>query len=222
MNIKPKEKSRILKLLALSQSPNESEAASALTKAKMLLSRYGLNVEDLSNKKDALVNEISIQQENALAPWEEKLLKCILKATYTEVIKLHENDNESLRIIGRRSNIITAQILYDYLKKAIIKRANLFSDSIDDIESFRLGMVESIKLKFEEKAKLEIKHGNCKDLVLTTEDVSKKENMEYIKNSYGNPRISDNWYGVDSNSFGLGKAIGRKICIDGQIECEGE
>ena len=55
-------------------------------------------------------------------------------------------------------------------------------------------------------------------LVLATEKVSKRENMDYIKKIYGNPEISENWYGVDSNSYGLGKAIGKKISIEQQLD----
>ncbi len=220
MNIETKIKDRIIKLLALAESPNESEAASALAKAKMLLSRYELDISELSVEKSTLVNEISIEQENLLAPWEEKLLKCILRATHTEILKIYEDDKRTLKIIGRKSNIITADILFEYLKSAIEMRANVFKDSIDDTESFRLGLAESIKQKFEERAKQDIKLSNCNDLVSTVEKVSKKENMEYIKNIYGTPEASDNWYGVDSNSYGLGKAIGRKISIDPQISSD--
>ena len=220
MDIESKIKERIKKLLSLSESPNEAEAASALAKAKLLLSRYGLNTSELTGNKSGEVNETVIQHGESLAPWEEKLLKCIIRATYTEILKITEEDKLRLVIIGQESNVISAELLFDYLKNAVEQRADLFSESIDDLESFCIGMVESISQKFEKRAEKEIKSAGSRELVSTAERKSKRENLDYIQNVYGQPEESDNWYGVDSNSFGLGKAVGRKISINSQIESE--
>ena len=79
------------------------------------------------------------------------------------------------------------------------------------MESFYIGMVESINQKFDDKLKQEMKLSNSIEIVLNIEKISKKENQDFINDNYGNPKINDNWYGVDPNSYGLGKAIGKNI-----------
>ncbi|WP_319478411.1 DUF2786 domain-containing protein [Marispirochaeta aestuarii] len=210
---------KIKKLLALSSSPNESESAAALLKATELLAKNELRIEDIRDEC-SIIKENVLDVVSIIKPWEEKLISCITKATFTEVLVLHIKSYEHLRIIGRESNVITAKVLYEYLQETIRRKAKLFHECIDDVESFSLGMVESIKGKFEQRlAKEKEKVANKKQIVII-EKGSKKENMDYVKRKYGKTNERDNWYGVDENSYGLGKSIGKKISIDGQLSSE--
>jgi hypothetical protein len=74
---------RIRKLLALSQSPYEAEAASALEKAQKLLTREDFTLSDPGVDESVLV-ELRIGAGPIDSPWEKKLLKGILSATCTE------------------------------------------------------------------------------------------------------------------------------------------
>ena len=209
-------KDRIRKLLALSKSPHEAEAASALAKAHELLSRYGLGKSDLSSDVSGIV-ELVVALEAHIKPWEEKLLGSILSATFTEALCVDENNKQKLIVIGREANVVTAKILYEYLHETVERKAEMFCESIEDLESFRMGMVNSIDKKFKDQQNDTHDAGKNRDLVVVLENERSEENLQYIRERYGNPDFSDNWHGVDPNSYRLGKAIGRKISINRQL-----
>jgi len=212
---------RIKKLIALSSSPSESEAASALAKARELLSKHGLTSEDITAETSD-IREISIEAAGKISPWEEKLLQCILSATYTEALRIYREDTEEMLIIGREANCVTAEILYEYLHETIYRKGKIFTESIDDLESFRIGMVDSIKRKFQ-KQKQELKSRKArssKKMLIILDKERRKENRQYINEHYGDVNESSTWYGLDENSYGLGKSIGSKISINRQISPE--
>jgi len=210
-------KDRIRKLLALSESPNKAEAASALAKANLLLSQEGLSVGDLSSVASNVRNVLLRETDN-LTPWEERLLKCITKATATDALKIYNGDKIHIRIIGREPNTISAINYYEYLQKTVEEKSELFNESIGDIESFRIGMVEGINQQIQQKKEVKSALSSSKDVIRNTAAEYKKDNDQYIASEYGNSNISDNWYTVEPNSFHLGKSIGRKISIYDQID----
>ena len=207
-------KQKITKLLALSASPNEAEAAAALAKANELLSRHGLDAGDLIDGESP-VSESLLDTAESLLPWEERLVACISKATYTDVIKLYGNKPLSLKIIGRRANVITAKILYEYLHEAVGRKARLFESSIDDIPSFCIGMVDSIRQRLNDMLKSAPE--GSRELVPVLEKTRTDENMKYIEKTYGKPGSGGNEYIADPNSYGLGKSVGKTIPVTGQI-----
>ena len=209
-------KDRIRKLLALSSSPHEAEAAAALAKAHELLLRHGLTMSEISTGESG-IRELTVVIKASIDPWEEKLLKCILSATFTEALKTSGDNEEELIIIGREANIVTAKILYEYLHETIVRKCTTFSGSIEDLESFRIGMVDSLDRKFQDRNKGLRTAAISKEMIVALEHERSSENRRYIEEQYGKPDTSGTWYGVDPNSYGLGKAIGKKISINPQL-----
>jgi hypothetical protein len=207
---------RIKKLFALTESPNESESAAALDKAKELLAKHKLSIDEIKNET-ALVKEKLLEVVIDIKPWEEELLSCITNTTFTEILVLHIDSNKHLQLIGREANIITAKILYEYLHDIIMKKGNLFHECIDDIESFRLGMIESIKYKLKQRLLHKKSVENMEYQIVVVQKGCKEENMSYINREYGKTNMRDNWYGIDENSYGLGKSIGSKITLNSQL-----
>ena len=214
--MKSKIKDRICKLLALSKSPHEAEAASAMAKAHELLSKYGLGKPDLSSDVSGII-ELAVAVEAHIKPWEEKLLGSILSATFTEALCVDENSKQKLIVIGREANVVTAKILYEYLHETVERKAKMFCESIEDLESFRMGMINSIDKKFQDQQNGIHDSDKKRDLVVVLENERSGENLQYIREHYGNPDFSENWHGVDPNSYRLGKSIGRKISISRQL-----
>ncbi|WP_319416464.1 DUF2786 domain-containing protein [Marispirochaeta aestuarii] len=207
---------RIKKLFALTESPNESESAAALDKAKELLAKHKLSIDEIKNET-ALVKEKLLEVVIDIKPWEEELLSCITNTTFTEILVLHIDGNKHLQLIGREANIITAKLLYEYLHDIIMKKGDLFHECIDDIESFRLGMIESIKYKLKQRLLYKKSVETMKYQIVVVQKGCKEENMSYINREYGKTNMRDNWYGIDENSYGLGKSIGSKISINSQL-----
>jgi hypothetical protein len=207
---------RIRKLIALSESPNEAEAASALAKAKILLAKHNVSLTEI-NDRETDVKELHLPVENNLHPWEEKLLACITKPTFTSAIKLYVDGILYIKLIGKEANAISAKVLYEYLHEAVVTRAKMFSAAIDDLESFRIGMVDSIRKKLEEEISRTPRRVGTKELMLNVEKESAECISKYLREAYGETESSENWYGVDPNSYGLGKAIGKKISVSEQI-----
>ncbi|WP_319561051.1 DUF2786 domain-containing protein [Marispirochaeta sp.] len=207
---------KIKKLFALAGSPNESESAAALLKATELLAKHKLTIDEIKDES-ALVIENVLEVVVEIKPWEEELLSCITNTTFTEILVLHIDGNKHLKLIGREANIITAKFLYEYLHDIIMKKGNLYYECIDDIESFRLGMIESIKNKLKQRLLHERPIETMKYQIAVVKKGCKAENMNYIKREYGKTHMRDNWYGIDENSYGLGKSIGKKISIHSQL-----
>ncbi|MBN1835123.1 MAG: DUF2786 domain-containing protein [Spirochaetales bacterium] len=209
-------KDRVRKLLALSGSPYEAEAASALAKAKDLLSHEGLGLSDLDLDRPGVV-ELRIVTGPRISPWEKRLLHCILLATYTEALHASEGTEGELILVGREANVLTAKILYDYLHETVRRKADTFRDSIDDLESFRIGMVDSIRRKFQDQEQAVGTSNAREDITAAMAREQARESTDYVQAHYRGASSSNDWYGVDPNSFGLGQGIGRKIRINRQL-----
>src|SRR6056297_3342508 len=111
---------KIKKLLALSKSPNEKEAASALQKAKALLAKYGIDFSEINKANINILEKVFIKNKE-ISNWQYKLIECITYSTFTEAI-IEVNDKEQeIKIIGRKVNVITAMNLYEYLDTTVFQ-----------------------------------------------------------------------------------------------------
>ena len=102
-------KIRIKKLLALSKSPNENEAASALRKANELMADYKLTAEQFSNYTKAKVKDTK-----RFIRWRVFLANAVenLYATY------HYSDHEgNIVFIGGELDVFMSMEMYKYLVK---------------------------------------------------------------------------------------------------------
>ena len=108
---------KIKKLLALSESPNEAEAASALSKVHVLLARHGLSISDIKTGSRSSIEEKCILEKKRLRNWESALLAAIMKASYTEAV--HKSGEGRVYIIGREINVSAAENLFSYLHQTI-------------------------------------------------------------------------------------------------------
>ena len=95
--------------------------------------------------------------------------------------------------------------------------AEMFCESIDDLESFSVGMVNSIDKKFQDQQNDNQDSDKKSDLVVVLENERSEESLQYIREHYGNPDFSESLHGVDPHSYRLGKAIGKKISINRQL-----
>ena len=108
-------KRRVKKLLALSKSPNENEAASALRKANDLMADYKLTAEQFSDYTKA-----KVKGTKRFIRWRVVLANAVenLYATY------HYSDHEgNIVFIGEELDVFMSTEMYKYLVKTTDRMA---------------------------------------------------------------------------------------------------
>ena len=108
-------KRRVKKLLALSKSPNENEAASALRKANELMADYKLTAEQFFDYTNA-----KVKGTKRFIRWRVVLANAVenLYATY------HYSDYEgNIVFIGEELDVFMSTEMYKYLVKTIDRMA---------------------------------------------------------------------------------------------------
>ncbi len=208
---------KIKKLIALSDSPNEAEAASALAKVHLLLAKHGLSMTDISShdSKNTVI-ERSILDKKRLRNWESALLSTIMNATYTEAV--HKPGEGKVYIIGRDINVNAAENLFQYLHETITRISRKYNPVVRHPDSFRYGMVVNINERLKKMNADETASEDEKQLVLSMEGKTRSENSGYLEETYGTVRKKRVNNRVDPESYGLGQKVGNKISLSRQIK----
>ena len=205
---------KLKKLIALSESPNEAEAASALSKVHLLLARHGLSIADL-NIKDESVMEKAVLNKKRLRNWESALLSTVMQATYTEAI--HKPLEGKVFIIGREINVTAAENHFSYLHQTIKRISKKYNPVVRHADSFRYGMVVNINKRLKELDVKEHSGREEKQIVVSMAGKTSKENREFLDSSYGKIRKKRVNRRVDPESYGLGQKVGNNISLSRQI-----
>jgi len=150
---------KINKLLKLSQSSNIEEAMSAYDKAHSLLKEYNLKIEDIKEKPEIEGIELSSGKKNE-CKWKTILLNGIAKSNYCALM-ISKQYETKYKIYGREYNVESTKVMFDYLCEAIerltkqeskrIKNNDLLNRRIFNANSFRLGAVENLIKRLNEK-----------------------------------------------------------------------
>ena len=117
---------KVKKLLALSTSPNEHEAASAAEKAHALLAEHNLSMMDVPEmqvKKDEAVVHSSAETKTA-APWVRFLWQQTCRLYFCEYLYRRGNHRTHHTIVGTTTNSLAACQMAEYLTDTIVRLAN--------------------------------------------------------------------------------------------------
>jgi hypothetical protein len=223
---------KVKKLLALSKSPSEAEAAAALAKAGVLLAKHGLSMAEVQQEED--VQEAVLLEKKRLRAWESFLVAVVCKATFTEALHYRTRAVGRILLIGREVNIVTAGELFAYLHRLILILGRAHSPSIAHVDSFRQGLVQRIGERLAEQYREgqgpeQRKDKNQPDteadsgatttaLVMQADAASHIENHEFIKQKYGKTTTRKTGRRVEAESYYRGRAVGDTVSLDRQIE----
>jgi len=203
--IPPKLAQTIRNLMQLAESPYAAEARSARRKVDGLLSKYATSLEELGLAGRSEW-DIPVLDGDDAGPWQERLLKIMSRAAGVEASVLNRGSARSYRLSGPESTIASLAALYGYLENRLLTISSEFAPCIDDLESFRLGILEGITPRLEALLirirRLAPRSPKACEPVFA--DAAGAEETEEW----------DDWYGVDENSCGLGRAVGRKIPVN--------
>ena len=214
---------KVKKLLALSKSPSEAEAAAALAKASILLAKYGLSMAEVQQEED--IQEAVLMEKRRLRAWESALVAVVCQATFTEALHYRTQSLGRILLIGREVNIITAKELFSYFHRLSLILGRTHSAQIAHVESFRQGLVQRIGERLAEQSQKD--HGVGKDFVFAEDEkalilragaTAKVENHEFIKQKYGKTTTRKTGRRVEAESYYRGRAVGDTVNLDKQIE----
>jgi hypothetical protein len=189
---------KIRKLLALSESPNENEAALAAEKAREMLSRYNLGMADLSIgeiKSRLEITEKVVEDSKILQDWVQNLISYVGEAFDCHcMVNNKPGRRNKILFIGSAEDAEVAVYVFQYLRQTLRvmarNRLKELKTKNPEWSSYRLkcsyleGAVRRIgerlrtgaqKLQEEEKAV-------CTDLIVVKSD----EVQKYVEKKFRN------------------------------------
>lgn len=119
---------RIKKLLALSSSPNEHEAALALERANELLTKHGLSMLDVADADRDPVGEEGVTL-GSTEKWRATLLSILAKANYCHILLAADwtptgrKSYRTAHLIGRPENTTVVRALYEWILPQVARIA---------------------------------------------------------------------------------------------------
>lgn len=122
---------KIRKLLALSQSPNESEAKAALTKARTMMARHKITEAELGELKDQKVTELrtGIRFTAGEDLWINELAQVIAANTACESYALQNGSGFEAVFAGMPDDVRAAEAMMDYAVRYVRFYSYLAADS---------------------------------------------------------------------------------------------
>ena len=121
--------SKIRKLLNLSSSPNENEAAAALRQARSLMQRFDISQEDLE-LADITMHAMAGKNRIRHDEMEWQLLSLIARVFHVKVIALAADRSKNRRLFwllfGRPSRIEVVEYFYQTLLRLLMQKRRLY------------------------------------------------------------------------------------------------
>ncbi len=114
---------RIRKLLALSTSSNEAEAAAAYAKAHELLKQHNLTMADVSVEEKSSVTSRVVESNAKEEHWKRLLISEVADANYCAMVVLKWGSYFEYKIFGREENIVGTEVMFNYLCGVVRREA---------------------------------------------------------------------------------------------------
>jgi hypothetical protein len=178
--------SQINKLLALGESDNENEAASAIAMAQSLMDRHKIEAAQLSEADQSEPEEEVMDWEDPLDKtwdhWRRNLAGAIARANGCFIFIATQADRSitHTKIIGRATNVSTVRYLFGYCKNEIDRlSARKRGNGRGWKNNYRLGCVDAIEtaIKLEQDAlRSEMRAGAGSELMVINNAIAKVDN----------------------------------------------
>ena len=163
---------KIRKLLALSQSPNEAEAASAMQKAHELLKAHNLSMADIGTDKRAYSERYHPNSKNRLEGWKDLLMGVVAEGNYCARVTIRTRAGELYyEIFGKEENVAATVVMFEYLAETVRRISIAAKDIIPNYsyKEFRNAMVCRLGQRLEMIKAQEAAEG-CTALVVVSAD----------------------------------------------------
>jgi hypothetical protein len=147
---------KIQKLLALSTSSNENEAASALAKAQKLLLLHNISMEEVEalKKPDRVYVKDSVLISRGR--WRVRLLSAIAQYNFCRMVYFPNRSNTLAVLVGEKINIEAVKLMYDLIAEQLVHMAAVaYMNSTERIhaatwkDSFYNGAIRTIRIRLD-------------------------------------------------------------------------
>lgn len=154
-------KSKIEKLLALQESPNEHEAAIAAAKLSDLLTRHNLDLAEVVDGSNEQAERFYVYPSNRVPTWRFLLFTAIADVNYCECVLHKRSSANGLYFYGRPTNVMTANLLCEYLCQAIDRLTKRYTtgEGLSYATNFRLGCAKRIAFRLRQAHKQKLEGG---------------------------------------------------------------
>jgi hypothetical protein len=142
---------KIRKLLALTASPNEAEAAIALSKAHDILKLYNMSMADITRDDPYSITAEKYMEGDHEQFWRTMLITEVCAANFCTSAKINDDGKFTIVLFGKEHNIASARVMIDYLLEVLERKSReIFAC---DRESYKMGMVTMFQKRLREMAK---------------------------------------------------------------------
>ena len=207
---------KIKKLLALSSSPNENEAALAASKASELLAEHNLSMADLNGLGDEEVEELRLDSLNN-KKWKTCIAEAIAANNYCEIFISHCGKNKTLMLVGKPVNILGCQQMYEYLVSTVERlcRQETRGATLSYKNAFLNGCAHRLYRRLKEDIATQDEKVGAAIVLKSQLD---KENQYYLNRNYPQMSITKTRSGsYDAEGYRAGRAAGDGISLGKQI-----
>jgi hypothetical protein len=103
-------KDKIRKLLAMGQSPNENEAAVAMSKAAELMMRHNLTENDVSERLVGYGREIDTEEKRY-----RQIIGTAIGEMFSTIAIFRTREQKMFTFVGRESNVAASEDMYHFI-----------------------------------------------------------------------------------------------------------
>lgn len=235
---------RIRKLLALSKSPNEHEAASAAEKAQALLLEYNLSRSELEGSNAKLDEGYVINSElvTESVPWRRGLVGAVARlylCSYFFKHQYHDRPNSRKQgaylrtdehfIVGTPSNVNVAQMMAKYLMDTVDRLArdaaatqhvnrSAYATSFKHGCAIRLWRRIMDRIEDAKRGTVKTESGTTLPACLDLYERTQKQLSTFIEQNVGKLKVTKSRAKSSSaEGYRAGVAAGDKVGLDGQV-----
>jgi len=221
-------KNKVRKLLALGESPNPAEAASAIEKANQILLQYNLEMSEVETKDIMGVVEENFMEGFAEREHETGLIAAIASYNLCKAFRnnktvygsINRKTKFTLKFIGKKHNIVAAKLMCEYAFQALESSAKkqVKGAGRTAVFSYKVGYCNELTNRLhqmveERKQKVTVE---CTALVV----VETAEVNQFIKDNYKNATVSQlkTPNVKDITAFFAGQLAARNLGLNQQVQ----
>lgn len=225
---------KIQKLLKLSESPNEVEAALALKKVDEILSKYNMTLSDVEIKAEEYINEIIDETSRIRYSWYKSVINNAARTFYCKnVLSYGTGGYHKERLLGSKADVETCKYIIGYLYETITRMATVYIKNQSELDyslqfdrnkknylrqSYCMGIASTLNKKLmnikESRNHEKYETTNGTDLIVIKDAALKQfvasiyPNLSFSKSSSSN---------INSDAYSQGRMDGENIHISSSI-----